>query len=307
MSSENTLLPFFVIGGPTASGKSELAVRVAEQCDGEIIGADAFQVYAGLEILTAQPRVDLRARVPHHLIGSVPVGQPFDVAQYILLANERIADIRARGKVAIVCGGTGLYLRSLIRGLAAIPPADADLRAQLEMRPAEDLHRQLSELDPVSFAKIDLANPRRVIRALEVCLLTGKPFSSFRSEWEQPGGVGQGIYVSRERPEILRRITHRTAAMFAAGVEEEVRAVTEIGPTASQAIGFREIQGLLTGRLSKKDCVEAIELGTRQYAKRQMTWLRREPALEEVQLWPGTDEGALVARLAERARQNGSR
>lgn len=294
---------FFVIAGPTASGKSEIAVRVAERCGGEIVGADAFQIYEGLDLLTAKPSRDLCARVPHHLIGCVPLTRGFDVAQYAELAHQRIAEIVGRGKVAIVCGGTGLYVRALIRGLADLPPADAELRAGLEAEPIEVLQRRLAALDPVAIAQIDLRNPRRVIRALEVCLLTGSPFSSFRTEWEQAEAAPRGVFLRREREDLHQRIAERTIAMFAAGVEDEVRAVEEIGPTASQAIGFREIRELIAGQRTCEDCIRAITEGTRQYAKRQMTWFRRETSLEPVDLTPATDLEALVVALATRAAQ----
>jgi tRNA dimethylallyltransferase len=300
MPPENPV-PFFVIAGPTASGKSEIAVRVAEHCNGEIVGADAFQIYEGLDILTAKPGRELRARIPHHCLDLVPLTRRFDVAQFVALANQRIAEIVARGKVAIVCGGTGLYVRALIRGLADLPGADAQLRARLEAQPIEALQRRLAELDPVATAEIDLNNPRRLIRALEVCLLTGRPFSSFRSEWEKTGAPIRGVVLQRERADLHQRVAERTAAMFAAGVEDEVRAVSEIGPTANQAIGFREIREMIAGKRKREDCIRAIEEATRQYAKRQMTWFRREVGLDTIEVSPTTDLDALVAALAERA------
>ncbi len=300
MSPENSA-PFFVIAGPTACGKSELAVRVAERCGGEIVGADAFQIYEGLDILTAKPARELRDRIPHHAIGSVPLTRRFDVAQFVALAHQRMSEIIARGKVAIVCGGTGLYVRALVRGLADLPGADAQLRARLEAQPFEALQSRLAELDPVAASQVDLNNPRRVIRALEVCLLTGRPFSSFRSEWEQAGSAIRGVVLQRERADLHQRIAGRTAAMFAAGVEEEVRAAGEVGATAVQAIGYREIRELIAGKRTREDCVRAIEEATRQYAKRQMTWFRRETSLEAVDLLPTTDLDALVADLSARA------
>lgn len=293
---------FFVLAGPTASGKSELAVRVAEQCSGEIVGADSFQIYAGLDILTAKPGVALRNRVPHHLIGAVPLTQRFDVGQFVALARARIAEIQARGKVAIVCGGSGLYVRALLRGLADLPGADAALRAELEGQSPEELQRRLAELDPASIPLLDLRNPRRVIRALEVCLLTGRPFSSFRTEWAQAEVAGCGIVLHRDRGELHQRIAERTAAMFTAGVEEEVGGISEIGPTAEQAIGFREIQELRARRLTREECIRAIEEATRQYAKRQITWFRRETGLEPIAVSPETDLETLAATLASSAR-----
>lgn len=276
--------PLLVIAGPTAVGKSEIAVAVAERCGGEIVGADAFQIYAGLDLLTAKPSAELRARVPHHLIGTVPLAQAFDVAQYAAAARAAIAEIRARGRVPILCGGTGLYIRAVTHGLAELPPADPALRAELEALPLAELNRQLAEFDPAGAAQIDRQNPRRVIRALEVCRLTGRPFSSFREQWQQtPEGVC-GVFLTREKDELRARIDVRTEAMFAAGVVEEVRAAGDVGPTASQTLGLREIWALLAGEMERAECVAAIALATRHYAKRQGTWFRREALLQPVSL-----------------------
>ena len=288
--------PFFVIAGPTAGGKSALALQLAERCGGEIVGADAFQIYAGLEILTAQPEPAARARVPHHLVGEVPVGQRFDVAQYAEMACARIAEIHTRGRVPIVCGGTGLYVRALLRGLAELPAADEALRAELEQQPAEELVRRLAALDPAGATEIDLRNPRRVIRALEVCLLTGRPFSSFREQWvEAP--LARGVFLRRDRAELHARIATRTEAMFTAGVEDEVRRVGEVGETARAAIGFREVQRLNEGGLDRQECARLITEGTRQYAKRQETWFRRETGLRPVEI-SGPDLEAVATDLA---------
>ena len=293
--------PFFIIAGPTAVGKSDLAVAVAEHCGGEIVGADAFQIYRGLEILTAQPSAELRARAPHHLTGEIPLTQSFDVAQYLRAARQRIAEIRARGRVPIVTGGTGLYLRALTRGLAELPGADAKVRAELEKEPLADLQRRLTKLDPIGAAQIDLQNSRRVIRALEICLLTGRPFSSFREQWiGTPHGIG-GIVLTLDRETLNARIDQRTAAMFAAGVIEEVRAAGEAGPTASQTLGFREIHALIAGQLAPADCIAAIRHATRRYAKRQMTWFRRETALEPIDLAHSSDLDQLAESLARKA------
>jgi len=275
--------PFFVIAGATACGKSALAVRAAEQCGGEIVGGDAFQVYAGLEILTAQPEPALRARVPHHLIGEVSLHRRFDVAQYAELARVRIAEIHARGRVPIVCGGTGLYLRALLRGLAELPAADEKLRAELEQQPAEELVRRLRDLDPAGAVAVDRQNPRRVIRALEVCLLTGRPFSSFREQWAVPPRA-RGVFLHRDRAELHTRIAGRTERMFHAGVEAEVRRAGDAGETAASAIGFREVQRLDAGEINRAECVRLIAESTRQYAKRQETWFRRETGLRRVEL-----------------------
>ncbi len=293
--------PFFILTGPTAVGKSALAVAVAERCRGEIVGADAFQVYRGLDILTAKPSPELRARVPHHLIGEIPLTQSFDAAQYLAAARQHISEIRNRGRMPIVVGGTGLYLRALTRGLADLPGADSALRAELEKLPLAELQRQLAELDPLGAALIDLQNPRRVIRALEVCKLTARPFSSFREEWSVPNPSIRGVILTLPREVLNARIDQRTAAMFTAGVIEEVRACSTIGPTASQTIGLREIRALLRGETNPSDCLATIQQDTRRYAKRQMTWFRREASLVPCDLSGLDDFRPLSIALAEKA------
>ena len=295
--------PYFVIAGPTAVGKSELAVALAEACGGEIVGADAFQVYNGLKILTAQASAEFLLRVPHHLVGEVPLLSVFDVAQYLRVAREKIGEIWGRGLVPIVTGGSGLYLRALGKGLADLPEADAGLRAELEERPLIELVRQLALLDPLGVTQIDLKNPRRVIRALEVCLLTGRPFSSFLEEWSAPSRYFRGAVVTCAREELNLRIDQRTERMFGAGVIEEVEAIGDIGPTASQALGFREIRDYLAGKIGRGDCLAGVQQSTRRYAKRQMTWFRREPELEEVDFGGGQAFDQVVGVLAERVRR----
>ncbi len=280
MPPEKTDPPFFLIG-PTAVGKSALAVEFAARIVGEIVGADAFQIYAGLDLLSAKPSPELRARIPHHLVGAVPLTAPFDVAQWLARARAIIAEISARGRVPVVCGGTGLYIRALTHGLAPLPGADAALRASLENEPLPVLAARLLSLDPAS--TVDLRNPRRVIRALEVCLLTGRPFSSFRTEWTA-SAAPRGCILTRPRDELHAAIHARTAAMFAAGVIDEVAAVGEVGPTAAQMLGLTEIRAHLAGKITRDECMAAICQATRQYAKRQLTWFRRERAFSWLDL-----------------------
>jgi tRNA dimethylallyltransferase len=289
----------FVIAGPTAVGKTELAIEFAQRCEGEIVSADAFQIYRGLDVLTAKPSRAQRDCVAHHLIGEVPLEAPFDVAQYLELAERCFAGIRARGKRPIVAGGTGLYLRALLRGLADLPPANAELRAELEAQPLSTLRDRLAALDPEAVAAIDLRNPRRVVRALEVCLLTGRPFSSFREEWRSEPLPGAGVFLMREREELYRRVDARTEAMFAAAVVEEVRCAPPTGPTASQILGLREIRAHLAGEMSREQCVSAIQAATRHYAKRQITWFRKEAGLTEIRL-PMSDAADVMMKEMER-------
>ena len=279
-------------------GKSAFAVAVAERCGGEIVSADAFQVYAGLDMLTAKPSLELRQRVPHHLIGEVALTEPWDVARWLDAAQKRIAEIRTRGRLPIIVGGTGLYLRALTRGLADLPPASPALREDLTAQPLADLQRQLAELDPESARCIDLQNPRRVIRALEVCLLTGRPFSSFREQWNAEPSGWRGIVLTRERTELYSRIEQRTAEMFSSGVVEEVRALGEIGATASQTLGLREIHAHLAGEMTESECSAAIQQTTRHYAKRQFTWFRRETDFRNVSVSAPASEAALVDAIS---------
>lgn len=288
----------FFLAGPTAVGKTDAALAVAEACGGEIVGADAFQVYRGLDILTAKPSAEALARVPHHLVGTVPLEEPFDVARWREAALAAIAAIRARGRLPIVAGGTGLYFRALTRGLADLPPASPELRAELNALPLEEALERLERLDPEGAARVDRRNPRRVVRALEICLATGRPFSSFRREWETAPPF-HGVLLERSPGELAERIARRTEAMFAQGVVEEVRAVAgtgTIGPTALQVLGWREITALLRGECTREEAVGAIAQATRRYAKRQRTWFRAEPMFAPVSL--SGNAGALEAIIA---------
>lgn len=277
--------PFtFYLAGPTAVGKTDLAVALAERLGAEIVGCDAFQVYEGLPLLTAKPEPEALARVPHHLIGEIPLTRSFDVAQYRTLALERLQGIHRRGKGALVVGGTGMYLRALTRGLADLPPVNPQLREKLDSKPPEELLEELRRLDPVAFGQIDLKNPRRVVRAVEVCLLTGRPFSSFQGQWETPPENLRGILLERDKTVLYERINRRVEWMFRSGLLEEVASAGEIGPTAAQTLGLREVQGVLAGEVGQEEAIRSIQQATRHYAKRQATWFRREAWLTRLDL-----------------------
>ena len=172
-----------LLAGPTASGKSAVATLLAEQLNGEIISVDSMQVYRGLDIGTAKPTPEERARLPHHLIDVVDLTESFDAARFVALAGRAVAEIQSRGRLPIFCGGTGLYFKAWLEGLGDAPPSDAMLRATLEATPRGHLLSELERTDPTTFARIDRQNPRRVIRAIEVIRLTGKPFSAQRAAW----------------------------------------------------------------------------------------------------------------------------
>ena len=284
--------------GPTGAGKSALAIALALRVGGEVVGADAFQIYAGLPILTAQATEDQRALVPHHLVGFLDLRQGFDAAVYAEEAWRCIRDIQSRGRVPILAGGTGLYLKALTHGLAEMPKADVDLRASITAMPLEDALAALSDKDPAAPAAIDIRNPVRVRRALEIVLLTGRPLAESRSAWSEDKGLFRGLVLTRDREDLRSRIAANVDAMFASGVVEEVKAATHAGDGAARAIGFREIQQLLQGEITESACKSAMVLATQRYAKRQLTWGRTQFTFPSLNLSGSTTpEAALSAAL----------
>lgn len=270
------------LAGPTASGKSALALELASRLDGEIVNADAFQLYAGLEVITAKPSAADFTRVPHHLYGVLPLTETCDAQRYHDLATPVIKEIASRGKTPLVVGGSGLYLKALTHGLAPLPQGDAEMREKLRERPLEDKVAELLSLDPSAATTVNLRNPRYVERALEICLLTGKPQSELRQSFQNAQPKVRGIVLSWEREALCRRIEARTRQMLASGALEEVSALGEVSLTACKAIGIREIRDHLTGKLTREQTIEAIAIATRQYAKRQATWFRRETCYQTI-------------------------
>jgi tRNA dimethylallyltransferase len=267
---------FFIVG-PTATGKSEIAADVARKVGAEIVSADAFQIYRGLDLLTAKPESSTLAKAPHHLIGIVPLGEEMNAEKFRRLALRAVDEINSRGTLAIVAGGSGLYIKTLTHGLLPLPESDPELREKLSAMSLDDLRSQLVEVDPETARKIDLENRRRVVRALEICSLTGKPVSAQRlCEGASHSEAATGVFVFRDRQELYERINQRVEMMFERGVIEEVRTATEISQTASQMIGLREIRELLAGKKSIPQCIAEIQQATRRYAKRQLTWFRRQ-------------------------------
>jgi tRNA dimethylallyltransferase len=272
-----------IVAGPTGVGKTAFAVELANRLDGEIIGADAYQVYRGLETLTGQPSQQMLSAVPHHLIGFLPPTEAFDAAQFSTLARERISEVFSRGKVPIVTGGTGLYIKALTHGLADVPPANPALRSELASLSPQRLRKRLFEVDPA--AQIDLQNPRRVLRALEISTLTGRPASEMRRSWEEKTVLGfRGLLLVRERAELHARIVENVRRMFEHGVVGEVGRIRAIGPTAAMAIGLREIQALRRGEITEAECIAAVTIPTLRYAKRQLTWFRNQFTFQIIDL-----------------------
>jgi tRNA dimethylallyltransferase len=273
---------FFIVG-PTATGKSELAADVAQEIGAEIINADAFQIYRGLDLLTAKPDAATLAKVPHRLSGTVPLQEEMNAEKFRRAASRVIDEIHSRDKPALVIGGSGLYIKTLTHGLAALPQPDPDLRVRLNKMSLNELRRRLVDLDPETARKIDMQNQRRLVRAVETCLLTGKPVSEQRIQWRSTIPA-TGIFVFRDRDELYTRINNRVEAMFENGVIEEVRTAGAMSSTASKMIGLHEIRELLGGQMSILQCIAAIQQGTRRYAKRQLTWFRRQTNFEPLNL-----------------------
>jgi tRNA dimethylallyltransferase len=290
---------FFIVG-PTATGKSEIAADVAAELDAEIVSADAFQIYRGLDLLTAKPDAGTRAKVRHHLIGTMSIPDEMSAAKFRERASVAISEIHSRGKFAIVVGGSGLYIKALTHGLSSAPAADPDLRARLNELSLHDLQNKLLGLDPKAASKIDLKNRRRLVRAIEVCLLSEQKISGQRKEWESDVGTN-GVFVFRERDELYERINRRVEAMFENGVIEEARNAGAMSETASKMIGLREIRELLDGKMSIPQCVAAIQQATRRYAKRQLTWFRRQTNFHSLNLSLLTHVEA-VEWISQRAR-----
>jgi tRNA dimethylallyltransferase len=273
---------FFIVG-PTAAGKSELAADVAHEIGAEIVSADAFQIYRGLNLLTAKPDAATLAKAPHHLIGTVPLHEEMNAEKFRTAALRAIEEIHSREKMAIVIGGSGLYIKALTHGLTVLPQVDPQLRAKLNAMMIDELRSQLMQLDPETARKIDVKNRRRLVRALEICIATEKRTSEQRGQWAVADSRS-GVFVFRDRDELYTRVNNRVEAMFENNVIEEVRAARAMSLTASQMIGLREIRELLAGKMSILQCIAAIQQATRRYAKRQLTWFRRQTNFEPLNL-----------------------
>jgi tRNA dimethylallyltransferase len=316
MAGEEIIQPSFstagrgplLLAGPTAAGKSEIALLLAEQLGGEIISVDSMQVYRGLDIGTAKPSTEECRRIPHHLIDVVGLAEPFDAAKFARLARKAVEEIQARGRVPILCGGTGLYFKAFLEGLGEAPPANPALRAELEMTPLPDLLSELETRDPVTFNKIDRQNARRVIRAVEVIRLTGKPFSTQRASW--PSGSASGtaqsrafFFLTRGADDLQARINARVDAMFRRGLVAETEHLLKHGlaenKTAMQAIGYRQVVEHLRGEFRLAETIELIKVRTRQFAKRQMTWFRRHAAASWINVEPQESAMGIASRIME--------
>ena len=295
--------PIF-LAGPTAVGKSAIALALVEKIGGEIVSVDSMQVYRGLDIGTAKPTADERARVSHHLIDVCDLTEAFDAAQFIRLAQKVVAEIQSRSKTPVFCGGTGLYFKAFLDGLGDAPATDAKLRAELEAAPLEKLLEELRARDLTTFEKIDRQNPRRVVRAVEVIRLTGKKFSEQRSDWNthhSPLAIRHFYCFTRPAADMHARINTRVDEMFRRGIVAETEQLLKHGLAgnkfAMQAIGYRQVVEHLRGERGLAATIELVKIRTRQFAKRQLTWFRRHGNCEWIELPPGGTVEDTVSKI----------
>lgn len=315
------------VTGPTATGKTALGIELAKRLCGEIVSCDSMQVYKGLAVGTAQPDERELAQVRHHLVGFLEWGEAFSVSDYVKLAGKTIAEIHARGRVPVLVGGTGLYARSLLSGFTFTEECrDDSLRERLfreaQELGAQEMHNRLRELDPVSAGEIHPNNVKRVLRALEYCILSGEPFSSQTArsrQAEKPYRYVMFCPVYRDRQRLYERINARVDSMLDRGLLGEAKELYSFcksspkPPTAAQSIGYKELFPYFEGNIGLEEAVENIKRESRRYAKRQLTWFAREKdiyylymdeldgidgALEECLkilesrgLWPGSNKG----------------
>lgn len=303
----SSLRPIVVILGPTASGKSALGMELADRCGGEIVNADALQVYRGLDIGTAKPPSEDLQAVRHHLIDILDPEERFSAGDFARRARQAISDIQERERAAIVVGGSGLYIRALLEGISPIPPGDESVREELRQRCEAEglavLREELIQLDPETAERIAPSDTQRTLRGLEVALVSGRPLS----EWvrERPFGESRlralRIGLTLPRAILYDRISVRVNEMIACGWVQEVAAMLEKGikpgVPAFQAIGYRQLVRHLEGELSLDEAIADIVRATKRYAKRQMTWFRKE---EDIQWFPaGEVRGAIPSMLQD--------
>jgi tRNA dimethylallyltransferase len=289
--------PFLALVGPTASGKTEASLQVAEALDAEILSIDSMLVYRGMDVGTAKPTAEQRARIPHHLVDLVEPSEPFSVAAFQAAAREAADDIRRRGPRPLLVGGSGLYFRAVVDGLE-FPGTDPRIRSTLEdeasVLGAERMYRRLAEMDPVAASRIEPGNVRRTVRALEVAGITGRPFSSYAGAWDShpPDRVrAAGVRLTPEH--LASRVERRIEGMLAAGWLDEVEKLIAAGfgdwLTSTQAIGYAELARHLEHRLSLEDAVQQTVKRTRKLARRQMAWFRSDP---RIRWFDAGEEGA---------------
>ncbi len=299
------------LSGPTASGKSAVALALAPEIGAEIVSLDSMALYRGMNIGTAKPSPAERAAVPHHLLDVIDPDEEYSLAQYVAAAHGAVDDIRSRGRTPLFVGGTPLYLKSLLRGIFEGPPADWELRRQLqELARSEDaqaLHARLAQVDPVTAHRLHPRDTRRIIRALEVWEKTGQSITALQQQFDRARSAEAcRVFVLQwPRAELAARIDARVDAMFAAGLVDEVGRLLaggrSLSRTASQAVGYREVNEHIQGVRGLADTVALTKLRTRQLAKRQMTWFRSLCECRLVAVGGMLDAAEIAARIRTEA------
>lgn len=290
-----------LILGPTGSGKTALSVALADRLDAEIVSCDSVAVYRGMNVGTAKPTAEERAWAPHYLIDIAEPDEPFTAGDYSRRARMALREIAARGRLPIVTGGTGLYLRALTEGLFAGPVRQEDLRERLRSsarkRGSAWLHRLLARLDAASAARIHANDTSKLIRAIEVCFAERKPMSEVLARDPLTGFRLLRIGLNPPRQELYERLNRRCAEMFAGGLVEETRGLlARYGPVkALDSLGYRQARAVLSGAMSEAAAIAAAQQGHRNYAKRQMTWFRREPEVHWIEAFGDAAEAIRIA------------
>ena len=295
------------IVGPTAVGKTEIAIQLAQHLDAEIVSIDSRQIYREMDIGTAKPTPDQRGAVPHHLIDCVEVDQPFSVAEYQRLADTAIEEIRGRKKRAMAVGGAGLYFRGLIDGLFDGPGADAEIRAKLQWEAEEQgnvvLHERLRRCDPETADRVHPNNRVKVIRALEVYELTGKPISVLQQQWKmnEPRYPFRAFGLNMPREVLYQRIEDRVDQMVETGLIEEVKGLLDQGYPrnciAMQSFGYKELIDHLDGKRTFDEAIALLKQNTRRFAKRQLTWFCNDPRIEWLDISQFSSSNEIVDNL----------
>ncbi|MGD9124376.1 MAG: tRNA (adenosine(37)-N6)-dimethylallyltransferase MiaA [Desulfarculaceae bacterium] len=299
--------PLVVLAGPTAVGKTQVAIALCQRFGAEVVSADSVQIYRGLDIGSAKPTAQEQAQAPHHLIDVVGPEEVFDAARFVDLADRAIAGIQARQKKVLVAGGTGLYIKALLHGLAPAPPVDEKLRQRLRQRwdqeGAEAMHQKLKQLDAEAAQRLHPRDRQRVLRALEVCLQTGRSLSSLQnghgfSKIRYPHVI---IGLDRPRPELNQRIEHRCRQMWDQGLIEEVRGLlaegVSPGARSLESLGYRHALAVLQGQSDPEQALSLMARDTKAYAKRQLTWFR---GLESIH-WHSPEDISAISSRAEAA------
>lgn len=271
--------PIFLVG-PTCVGKSGIAIGLALKIHAEIVSCDSMQVYKGMDIGTAKPSKEDQKIIPHHMISVVDLTEEYNVARYLEDANSAINDIKKRNKIPLIVGGTGLYYKALVDGLFIGPSGNSEVREKLNNREVQSLYNELTKIDPTSANRIKSQDKRKIIRALEVYYLTGKPISEFQTQWNKKAGEYIIIGLNRNREDLYNRINLRVEKMFKDGLVSEVEKLKDKGleqnKTARQALGYKEILEYLDGKHTLDHVKELIKQNTRHFAKRQLTWFRKD-------------------------------